>query len=90
MSGEVSFLDAVNAAKRMADKNGVMIDVVFAKFRQGVQKSALSYSDFFWGNSDISPGKKKGVRVRSRSRSAEGLRSRAIACAAHKTARMKA
>ena len=34
MSGEVSFLDAANAAKRMADKNGVTIDVVFAKFRQ--------------------------------------------------------
>lgn len=59
MGGNVSFLDAAKAAKRMAERSGVTVDVVFAKFRQGVQKSALSYTDFFWGNSDISLRHKK-------------------------------
>ena len=90
MSGEVSFLDAANAAKRMADKNGVTIDVVFAKFRQGVRKSALSYTDFFWGKGDISLGKKKVIPAGSRSRSAGRLGSRAMVGAARKTARVKA
>ena len=90
MSGEVSFLDAANAAKRMADKNGVTIDVVFAKFRQGVRKSALSYTDFFWGKSDISLGKKKVIPAGSCSRSVGRLGSRAMVGAARKTARAKA
>ena len=60
MSGNgISFLEAAEAARRMAEQNGVAIDVVFAKFRQGVRKSALSYTDFFWGKSDISLGGKK-------------------------------
>lgn len=90
MSGDVSFLDAANAAKRMADKNGVTIDVVFAKFRQGVRKSALSYTDFFWGKGDISLGKKKVIPAGSRSRSVGRLGSRAMVGAARKTARVKA
>lgn len=90
MSGDVSFLDAAQAAKRMADKNGVTIDVVFAKFRQGVRKSALSYTDFFWGKGDISLGKKKVIPAGSRSRSVGRLGSRAMVGAARKTARAKA
>ena len=90
MSGDVSFLDAAQAAKRMADKNGVTIDVVFAKFRQGVRKSALSYTDFFWGKGDISLDKKKVIPAGSRSRSVGRLGSRAMVGAARKTARAKA
>lgn len=90
MSGDVSFLDAAQAAKRMADKNGVTIDVVFAKFRQGVRKSALSYTDFFWGKGDISLGKKKVIPAGSRSRSVGRVGSRAMVGAARKTARVKA
>lgn len=59
MSGNVSFPDAAKAARRMAEQNGVTIDVVFAKFRQGVRKSAVSYTDFFGGKGDISLGRKK-------------------------------
>lgn len=60
MSGnDISFPEAAEAARRMAEQNGVTIDVVFAKFRQGVRKSAVSQSDFFWGNSDISLSAKK-------------------------------
>lgn len=90
MSGEVSFIDAANAAMRMAAKNGVTIEVVFAKFRQGVRKSELSYTDFFWGNGDISPDKKKVIPAGSRSRSVGRLGSRAMVGAARKTARVKA
>ena len=60
MSGDgISFLEAVKAAKRMAEQNGATVDGVFAKFRQGVRKSALSYTDFFWDKSDISLVRKK-------------------------------
>ena len=73
MSGNgISFLEAAEAARRMAEQNGATIDVVFAKFRQGVRKSAVSYTDFFWGNSDISLDAKKYLRPASRGRLPRG------------------
>ena len=73
MSGNgISLLEAAKAAKRMAERSGVTVDVVFAKFRQGVRKSALSYTDFFWGEGDISLDAKKYRRPTSASRLSRG------------------
>ena len=41
-------------ASRIAKANHVSVEAVLAKFRSAVRKSAFSYNDFFWRNSDIS------------------------------------
>lgn len=70
MRSDITFLEAAQAARRIADKNGVEVADVFHKFKHGVRKSELSYTDFFWGKGDISLGIKKVSASGSRSRSA--------------------
>ena len=49
----------LEVAGRIAAQNGVSVDAVLEKFRRGVQKTAFSFRDFFWGDSDISLKSKK-------------------------------
>ena len=49
----------LEVAGRIAAQNGVSVDSVIEKFRRGVQKTAFSFRDFFWGDSDISLKSKK-------------------------------
>ena len=55
-------LQMVAIAKRIAAQYGVSVDEVLAGFRRGVKKTAYTYSDFFWGDSDISLSRKKAAR----------------------------
>lgn len=72
--------DMIAVARRIAKANGVSVADVLAKYRQGVRKTALSYSDFFWGASDISlSGAEKFLAWRRRGRSARRGGARGLA-----------
>lgn len=51
--------DVLEAAERIAARSGESPLGVISRFTKSVEKSEVCLADFFWGDSDISPIKKR-------------------------------
>lgn len=55
-------LQMVEIAKRIAAKNGVSVAAVLDKVERSAKKTSFRQSDFFWGDSVITPCQKNIFR----------------------------
>ena len=58
--------DVLEAAKRIAARSGESPLGVISRFTKSVEKREVCSDDFFWGDSDISPIKKRASSHTSR------------------------